>query len=323
MAATNQPQAAYGWATAMGINKEVTYGVAVAANFFVSVVDDAMIYTNKILPRMGTRKTKGSTLGSLGLLECKGSFEVECQPEEIGRLLSLGYGFETVTATAGVSGGWTHAIKAGSPLDTITISADYGKNSVHQWTGCKIDSIDITAKAGSITTAKFAVIGANDIILPTTSLSPTFGSLQPYDFGMTTTATINGTQFPFDSMSISTKNSLLSYYGAGYGRVIRNINEKNAVTTGTLSVSYESDFIQNLVIAGTPSNIVFTFTHPVSGYALTIAMPNCILEEAALAPKRNDVVMQNVKFSCYESVNQAQDDVNFIVEDFNAAQYVP
>ena len=321
---TSQNQASYGWATALGLSKEVTYGTAVAPTLYIPFTNDSMTLTNKLIQRMGVRKTKGRTISSPGQVDVKGSFEVEAEPDTIGQLLALACGTDSVAG----SGAYVHTIKLASPMPSFTLSADYGLNSVHQWTGVKVESLDISNKMGGLLMAKFGLIGQNDVILPATSLSPTFGVLQPYEAEYITTATLNGVPIPFESFNISLKNNLAPYFGAGSARLVRNINEKNAEVSGSMITAYESDILQNLALAGTNVPLVITYTHPsiASGatpYSLTITLPNIIIEAAPVDPKRNDVLMSNIKFIAHESATGAQDDIKLTITNAVGGSFAP
>lgn len=327
MPQTTQTLASFGFATAMGVAREATFGTAVAPTQYIPFVTDSMTYSNKLIKRVNVRKIKGQTQSAQGQVELKGSFESEAEPDSIGLLLGLALGVDTVTP--GVSGVYSHAMKLASPLNTFTLSTDYGKNSVHQFTGCKMESMDFSVKPGGFLMAKFSVIGQSDVILPSQSLSPVFGNVAPFEFehlNGNASALINGVQYPLDSINVSLKNNLAAFYGSGSARLIRNINERDAMVSGTFTLPYESDVIANLVISASsvPLQLVFTHTQMIGAtavpYSFTINCPNIILESAVLDPKRGDNVMYNVKFAAFDSgVNQ--DDLNILLVNAVSTSY--
>jgi len=321
---TTQFQGSYGWATVLGFAKEATYGTAVAPTAYLPAVSDQITYTNKLVPRMGVRATKGQTLSNPGQVDVKGSFEIECEPDTVGQILAVALGTDSVSG----SGAYTHTLKLASPLPSITLSADYGYTSVHEWVGCKVDTLDLTSKAGGMLQAKFGIMAQSDVILASSALSPVYGTNLPYDFQQITAATLNGVGVALDSFSISLKNNLAPYFSSGSGRLVRNINEKNAQVTGSFTLAYESDTIANLALNATNVPLSITFTSASSAYlstpySLTITCPNIIMQAAPLDPKRNDVVMYNVKFTAHESATGAQDDLKISVVNTISSAMAP
>jgi hypothetical protein len=322
---TTQLQAAYGWASALGLARENVYGTAVAPTLYLPATDDAMAYTNKLIPRMGSRKTVSDTLANPGQIDVKGSFSIEAEPNVIGQVLGICLGTDSVSGT----GAYTHIMHLYAPRPSFTLSADYGGGSVHQWVGCVADSVDISAKAGGLLELKVGVIAQNDVILASQSLSPTFGNANPFDYQLVTSASLNSLPLTnMDSFSISLKNNMQPFYGSGSGRLVRNINPKNAQVTGSFSATYESDAIANLALGATavPFQINFTHTAIASGstpYSVSFICPNVIVTSAPLSPKRNDVVTYAVKFNAYESATGAADALKAVVVDTGATAYAP
>jgi hypothetical protein len=321
MAVTTQTLAGFGFASVLGIAKEVTYNTAVTPAMYIPFADNAITPSNKFVPRMGVRKTKGQTLSGVGQLDLKASIEAECEPDSIGFLMAMAMG--TDTATAASSGFYTHTMKLASPLDSFTLSADYTKNSVYAFTGMKMDTMNLSCKPSGFLTAKFGALGSTWVINTASSLTPTFGNLQPFEWEFISASTYNGTQLPFTDFNIDLKNNLKPEYSSTSGRFVRAINETAAQVTGSGTVPYENDVISNAVLAGVPIPIVVTFAHPVSGYSISFVMNNCLVESAPLDAKKNDVIQYAVKWSCFESTAGAQDDLQIILTNQTSTAYAP
>ena len=334
---TNQTLGTAGALVPLGIAKEITAGVPVAPSLFYDYVSAQFTPTNKLIPHMGVRNQIDPTLQGAGLFELKGTLEGYVYPDSAGLLLGMAMGSDTVT---GAAGDYLHTFKLHAPKNTFTTSIDYGRGVVHQFAGGKVDSFDISNKAGEFLNIKLGVQAITDAPLVSSSLSPTYTSLYPFEFGMNNVATINGVSLPASDFSISLKNNLEPYYATGSGRFVRGMNEKNVEITGQMTVQAESDFLFQVLYGGgsfapgagpasvvTGLPVIIGFTHPqfVSGttpYTLTMTLPNVQFSDAGIDPKRNDILTYTIKFSAASSVQGAQDSLSIAMVNGQATSYV-
>ena len=340
-----QNVAPVGALTCLGIGVEVTSNTAVSPSIYVPFVQAQFDGANALIKRNTARKHKGMAQAGAGTFDVKGSIEIEASPDECGLLLALGLGKDTVTTTGGNS---SHLLTMSSPLSTFTASVDYGRNTVFQYVGNKIDKVDFDIKTDAPLTVKFTSIGVNVSPLTNTSLVPTYSNPvsggMPFDFTMIHSATLGGVAFYPETITVSFSNSLKSYQAAGSGRFPNSINELNATVTGTFSRAYYDDYITSLLwgqnsgpstsyVGGVPLSFTFTSPSNIGGgtapNSLTVNMPNVILESAPTDPKLSDVVMQTVKFSAYGSsasimnpTSVPSDDIQIILVNGNPTPYV-
>ncbi|MGH7757625.1 MAG: phage tail tube protein, partial [Vulcanimicrobiaceae bacterium] len=95
------PIAPSGEKTSLGIGKEASYGSAATPTVFLICTDTSFNGTNSLLDRLGARKRVGRSLAATGMYMGKGTLTAEADPDNLGALLALTMGAETVAANAG------------------------------------------------------------------------------------------------------------------------------------------------------------------------------------------------------------------------------
>jgi hypothetical protein len=300
--ATSMPTPGYGFATSCEVVKEVTFNTAVTAGSInLPFATNQITPANKPVKRVGVRKVVGSTPAGAGEFEITGSIELEMEPDTCGFLLGMALGSDTVTSAS--SGFYSHAMSMASPLDSFTLTNDYNKGSLYQFSGVKVDGLDLSAKPNGFLSGKFSLAGASETIIPSASISPTFGTLQPFEFEYINSSTINGVFTPLTDFSISLKNNLKPTWTSASGRYVRSILETQRMVSGSATALYESDAVAQLVLGtGSPifAPVSVSFQYPGSNYAITLFMPNCMIESAPLDPKRTDFLTYAIKFTAYQ-----------------------
>ena len=94
------PLAPSGELTSIGLGVESTYGTAAIPTIFLPADNVVFAGTNAFNERPGARKRRGRTRPSTGMYMGKGSFDAEADPDNLGALLQLVTGAETVTPNA-------------------------------------------------------------------------------------------------------------------------------------------------------------------------------------------------------------------------------
>lgn len=336
MANTVQNKAVSGFATVVGIAKEATYATAVAASTYLPVETAQFSASNKLIQRNPVRQSKAEAMPGLGLLEAKGDLQIRLDPVSAGIILAQAMGTEVISdgTTAYTVGGvsvssadaakaFHHTFTLGAQ-NTATFSVDFGRNSVAQYTGCKVDQLDITAKAGDDVMMKATLMGQTVALLSSQSLTPNFTDVTPFEWGNLVTATINGQAFDATELSVTLKNNVKPMYTASSGRFAKAMNEMQAQVSGTFTLPYNSDYINSLLWganAGPTSGIasgntiVLTFQHAthITGtavpYILVVTLNGVVLQEAPQPISAKNEVMQSVKFTASETAPGAADSI--------------
>ena len=333
---TTQILSTAGFNTALGIAKESTYGTAVAPATYVPFEDHNLTVKNKLIQNMAVRKSAGQPKPGIGTVEASGSITTYVDADTIGPILGAALGADAVTG----SSSYTHTMKLAFPLNSYTFSADDGQGSVSQYVGCKVNQMDISCKPDDFLKIKIDVLGQTDSVLSATSLSPTFSTKDFFEYahldslnGGLGASTLNGAAVNIVDFSIQLKNNLKAHYASTGGRFVVGMDEMNRDVTGSFTINYDSalaDSVNLLLwgaatgpVAGLLSHVplVFTFTQSVTS-SISITCPQITIEEAVISRKRNDILVQQVKFRANESAIGAQDDLKIVLINQTAAAFV-
>lgn len=308
---TTQNLAGIGWEGVVGIGLETVSGTAVTpTTIWLPVTDANPQLKNDLAQRSPVRRMKGQAQAGPGQISVSGDFTTEANPSPLGTLLGLAFGQDTVTGTASP---YTHTFKMGSPLNTFTLGVDLFKGTIHRFAGCKIESIDFSSKPKGVLEVKTSIVGMNDVTTAG-ALSPTYtGPELPFFFEHITTATLNGVALNATQFQFTLKNNIQPAYTSGSGRVASQLNETEAVVSGSMTVQYTDESIFTLLNNCTGAPIVLTFTHPTTPYVLTLNIPNAIIETAPVSLKKKDVMAHNIKFSAFASAVSQSDDLNVVL----------
>jgi hypothetical protein len=333
--ATVQILTTAGYNTALGIAKETTYGTAVAPVVYMPFKTHNMAITNKLINNMAVRKSKGMAAPGIGTVDIAGSIDTYVDADSIGWLLGGSMGTDTVTASGAY---YAHTMKLGGPLNSFTISCDDSQGSVSQYTGCKVNQLDISVKPGDFLDVKFAVMGQTDVVLANSSLSPTFSTKPFFEYAHLGSAAggssvLAGVTLNVVDFTISLKNNLKAHNASTGGRFVVGIDEQNASVDGTFTINYDSslgDFI-NQQLWGTSTGpapgliarvpLTFTFTEAASSI-IQFTCGNITVSEATVTRSKNSVLTQSVKFSASESQTGAADDLKIVLINSTSTPFV-
>jgi hypothetical protein len=338
MAVTTQNTAVSGWATALGIAKETTFATAATTGTVYLPFNQSQIaVANKLITRTPVRRSKSEALPGFGTVEVTGSIDLAVDPDSIGILLALALGSDTVTPVPSQTGAYSHAMKLGAQ-STATIQADYGKNSVAQYLGCKFSALDLTGKPGTDLTAKFQFMGQTVNLMTSQSLSPTYSNNSFFEWAYIQPATIDATAVDLTDFSISLKNDNKALYTSTSGRLVRGFNELGSSVTGSFTYPYKDDAINAMLWGGSTGpvtgqaavghTLVIPFQHPsliattTQHYSLQITLNNVVLSDAPIPVQSKGEVMQQVKFQASESTPGAGDSIQITLVNTAATSYV-
>jgi hypothetical protein len=339
MAVTTQNTAVSGWATVLGLAKETTFATAnTTGEIYVPFQQSQVAVTNKLITRTPVRRSKAEALPGFGTVEVTGSIDTHVDPDSIGLLAALSLGSDTVTAgSAGAAGSYSHLLKMGAQ-STATIQADYGKNSVAQYLGCKFGGLDLSCKPGEDLTAKLTWMGQTVNLLAASSLSPTYTNNSFFEWAFIQPCTIDAVPCDLTDFNISLKNDNKPMYTSTSGRLVRGFNELGAAVRGQFTYPYKDDTINALLWGGssgpasgvgaTGHTLIIPFQHPslvstsTAHYAFTITLNNVVLEDAPIPIQAKGEVLQQVKFRAAESTPGAADAITITIVNSASAAYV-
>jgi Phage tail tube protein len=338
MPATTQNTAVSGWATVLGAAKEATFATAsTTGEIYLPFTQAQIEVQNKTITRTPVRRSKAEALPGFGLVDVSGSIDTSVDPDSIGLFAALALGSDTATAVPSQTGAYSHLIKLGAQ-STATIQADYGKNSVAQYLGCKFSSMDLSCKPGEDLTAKFQFAGQTVNLLASQSLSPTYTNNTFFEWAFIQSVTIDGATVDITDFTVSLKNDNKAMYTSTSGRLARGFNELGSAVSGTFTYPYKDDTINAMLWGGssgpvngaaaTGHTLVIPFQHPTliasttAHYALTITLNNVVLLGAPIPVQAKGEVMQQVKFSASESNPGASDALTLTIVNTAASAYV-
>jgi len=335
-----------GFLACVGIAKEATFATATppTSGSYLPVLDvTGFEGANKLINAAGIRQSVGNPPPGAGSFDVAPSFSLEVDPDNIGLLLGLSMGKDTVT---GSSAPYSHAFTLNNAmprLSTATISVDPFFNSgstptVYQAVGCKLSQLDFTAKQGAYFQAKAMFSGKDVVPISGTLSSPVYSAARPFEWAHlagTTQCQINGVNANLNDFNISLKNTLKPHFGSQGGRKATSIDETLFLASGSFSLNLVDNTIDNILWGGsTPTAgyiptvaLVVTLTHiQIAGgstpYSISFNMPAITLSDAAKTVKRGDVVTLTSKFVASESAAGNHNDISITVVNAAAAAYV-
>ncbi|MGZ0067861.1 phage tail tube protein [Microbacterium arborescens] len=274
----------------VGIGKETTYGAPVAPTRFVE--SPAKIkYDVKTVQSKGLRPGKGVNRlnrHSVARFEGSGDLSLDVPTRGFGFLLNAVMGAVANTLVAGTTPPLyqqNHTLSTTDPVPTYTIQEVLptlgGVNShPHTFTGCAFDSLELSAKEGSIVEAKFALTARElqTAFAAAATSYPADDSLFTFVHGAigiggtltepTTTApaALSGTPAAnVADFSISVKRALDSdgWNLGGAGLRSRAPVLGRPELTGKLTAEYTDNTLRDAYLSQTPLPVVLTFTHNV------------------------------------------------------------
>lgn len=255
----------------MGIKTETTVGTAVTPDIFVPVlkasanIDEGYIRSNSI--RAGRRTRNPARLGARVV---GGSVEMELYNSSIATLLKHAFG---AVATAGT---YIHTYTPGAHLAksfTLQLGIEDTAGTVQPFTfsGCKMDSWQLTAAVGD-GLAKFSFdFTAKDVVTATALASASYGTLTPFSFVEATVKTVNGADVASaNSITYSCNKGLRSDRHVLGSRTIREQLEQQKFEFMTeIAADFDNLTLFALAVAATQVASVLTLSNGTESLAIT------------------------------------------------------
>ncbi len=176
---------------------------------------------------------------------------------------------------AGLGGTWTtNVLKAGTTFKSFTIERAFNDITKYQpYTGCVIDTIDLTIPVDGMVTAEFGIVGSGSMTPSDTPLDADItaaASNPPFD-GFTGSLSEGGSGANCTSLTLNLNNNLFATYVIGTN-VAHGINLGRSNLTGEATFLFESETLLNKFLQETESSIQAVLTDP-SSNSLTIDIP--------------------------------------------------
>ena len=318
------------------IGKETTYGTSVSATEQFKIASESLkpVY-NKIDEGLATGGRGAGLKATMGI-GVEGSMSTLMRAD-MGYLLAAALGVESVEGTSDGEGGevapFTHTYTAiesdeTKHLPSFTIKVDR-KVDKFAYSGCKINTLTLSASAGDYLKADFDIVGKNEEPGTTMqTLSPS--SLKAFKFAQGKMYTVvSGTRTEIadvDNISLEINNNLDSqtqttstgdYYAqpevgtreinvtaeAIYSSAVESIRNTYYKSDATVGISLE--FISDEVAAGTTPN------------KLTIELPCCQMSDADANMGGLDTLKQNMTFNVVDNLTDELIEIKLVnnVED--------
>lgn len=272
----------------VGLGKETEYGVGVApARFFES--DAQMKYDVVKAQSKAFRPSKRVNRlnrNVLSRIEVSGDMSLEATTKGLGFLLEAALGVVTSTALPDTSPAvhqQVHTLRKTDPVASYTIqevlpTIGGGAGHPHTFTGCLVNSAEISGKEGSIVEVKLSWLG-RDMDTNTAAAAASYpvdddlltfvhgsigfdGSLTPPT--ATTLAALSGVPASnVTDFSVSVANNLDTggYNYGGRGKRSRPNVLGAAGITGKITAEYTDNTLRDAYIEQTPLPLVLTFNH--------------------------------------------------------------
>lgn len=340
MGLTSQTPGIAGYSACLGVGKEATFGTGVASSIWIPFESHDLASSNKLSANMAVRRSAGSA-APRGPLEVKGTLKLsDVDVDTIGILLGAAMGKDVVATVSGIS---THTFSMAGPLNTYSFVADNNNGSIRTFVGCKIDSLDMSAKAGDYLNLSLGIIGQTETVTSGSATGVTYSSKNPLHFddlgsinGGLGITTIAGTSYNLGDVSISMKNNVNQHYGSLGGRFVTSLDERQREVSGSYSLNYDvnSGEAMNIYlwgsstgpVAGTQSRVplVLTFTQNISA-SLSFNCGFITVSDVSMTVSKNDTMTQTIKFMASETQTSGvgnADDLQIVLKNTSSANYV-
>jgi hypothetical protein len=217
-----------GWASALGIAEETTYGTFKTATSFMEFTSESINQTREELKRESINTTRDYFKRLVGNEAISGSIDFDLNPAQDSNVLILKQAMGgTVASTLVSTGAYQHVISAGdmesnkgtsTSSDVKAISATIRRggtsasSNVWYYGGGRVNTLSIKAESGAPVQVSAEMIFANTTVGATCSAA-TFTSILPLNFTGITIETGNSitsvTAEYFSSFEFSLSNNLI------------------------------------------------------------------------------------------------------------------
>jgi hypothetical protein len=274
-----------GAGTAVQFGKESVYGSAAAGTHIIN-------FTSESIKVTADKQDEGSLLASISpnardLMSIKvdGSISFVLRPEFAGMLFKAAFGgTDTVTADSPVTGATKHSIvlaEANGTLPSYTLLVNR-KVSTKQYSGVKIDTLQIDAKAGDYVKGQFTVKAKDEESGTMATLAPL--SLQSFRC-VGASLTLDGVTYDASSSTFKLNNALEEApqtYGSGL-----YLDEP---AHGVREVTLDFEVPYNSTI-DTLSDVSYKAETKIGSAVLTLQSPSLV---AAATPYKIKITLNNV-----------------------------
>jgi hypothetical protein len=232
---------------------------------------------------------------------------------------------------------YDHRFTIGSPRPTATFTWNRKQDCV-AFIGNKISSLQISAAANAILLAKIATQYSTEGVAA--AFTPSFSEVTPFRFedagnlgyvnGAASTAGILSWDATIDTGLIGAEQVF------GHGRFTGEAPEGQTKVSGSASLQFESEQMQQAfwgsVGAIGPQSVIAPlslsffwqgsdYINAAVQYGITFAFPAVLITEDPTAGRTGGLLQQAVKFSAYQSVSGAADDMVVTLTNGNAASF--
>lgn len=324
----------------VGIGKETTYGVAATPTRFLE--SDAAMKADvqkeqsaKFRPGKRVQRLNRSVLKQI---EVSGDQSLEATTKGLGFLLEAALGTVTNTLIPDTSPAvyqQVHTIRKADPIPSYTIqevlpTIGGGAGHPHTFTGCVVDSLELSAKTGGIVEVKLSWLGrdmSTDIAAAAASY-PVGDELFAFVHGSightgtltaptaTDLAELSGAASDsISDFSVSITNNLDTggYNFGGHGRRSRPNVLGKAEISGKLTAEYTSNELRDAYLNQTPLPLVLTFatdtvlseTPSDTVAVLQIVIP-AVLLKGEVPTASGEPITQSIDWEAYDNGSAAE-----------------
>jgi len=267
------------------IGEETTYGTIAAS----TPVNNRIISASFQKTQEKERKTHLSQSGAGGFqnghfeafLNVGGSIDLPLLYEGSGMLLKASLGAVTTT-DLGVSEDprYQHDYEPASDgeLPSLSVGLQRGTGSYEVFLGCKVASMSISGSAGEEVTASFELIAqdANSRGAATTSSFGSGRQIFHYESG---DLNYNSATYKMKSFELSLDNKLERRNVLGDKKTLEPITNDIREITLSVTLEMEDNALYDAYLAGTQSDVEFSFTNSPDGDICNILIRNCYITD--------------------------------------------
>lgn len=315
---------------AVGVAKETTWGTYAAVSRFHESVSEKLEADKKTIQSAGLRagsRLPRSERRIVASRDVKGDLECEAQSKGMGLLFEAAFGFGASTLVAGAT--FQQVFRFGDTPPSLSIQKTIPQTngtvlSPFTFTGCMVDSFEMSADEGAIVKTKFGIIGKSAAtVTPAEAISyvaaPNLfhfaqGSISvggaltaPTDTALASmSAPVAATVTKFD-FSFDNNLAVRRAFGTG-GAMLHPILGKRAAK-GKMTIEFDSMSFVDAYLADAPMSILLEFD---TGVALStgterlqVAIP-CVKLNGEI-PKANagNIIEMNVDFDILDGLAAA------------------
>lgn len=268
----------------VGIKTETTVGTAVTPDKFYEFNSESLTFNQEYIESAGIRKGRNTlTKRRPGRKGVEGDIVMELVNKGQGTWWKHALGSVTTSTPGGATNARDHLCKVASLLgDSLTIQVgreDYaGSVQPFTYSGCKINSWEVSAEADGIPTASFSIDGMNETTATALASASYPSDIEPYVF-TEGAVELDGNAYEVRSFTLSGDNSLeTDRYRIGSGVKKEQLAQEFRRWEGSMTIDFSGLTDYNRYIAQTqvPFQATFTSADEIESgfnYALTIELP--------------------------------------------------